>query len=116
MKCPKCKTINDDEYIFCVNCGSSIAVNPGIDAVPVTHKFTTPGGQGGDLPSVQTRYVPHPSVEMEIEKKPKRTWIYVTLGVLAVLILGGIAAVFLIKPNNKMPFHESKILNYLVFY
>jgi len=114
MQCPKCRTINDDEYIFCVNCGESIGETFAAETVPATQKFKIPGERVEDFPSVQTQYVPHPSFGMEVGKKPKRTWIFVTVGVLAVLVLGGFAAVYFLKP----PVQQGEVLpDYLgIFY
>lgn len=105
MICPQCKTPNDDEYIFCVNCGASIskAANPGGEppetlivpnAPVVVHR--------PDLPS-------QPTV-LHIES-PRRSKLPLILGVLAVLIaVGGVGGYLSLqylaaqrKPSNFLP-------------
>lgn len=123
MLCPTCRTINDNENIFCVNCGLTIVENPGvgISSPPNDQSPTVAfGEEGNDYPSVQTQFVQHPNLNRpapnfqqstpainttipqfntEIGSKRKKTWLFVMLGILGVLILGGIGIVLLIKPN-----------------
>jgi hypothetical protein len=40
MICPNCKTKNDDQYVFCVNCGANIT--PSEDVVPATVREVRP--------------------------------------------------------------------------
>jgi hypothetical protein len=55
MICPQCKTANDDEYVFCVNCGATI----GRAAAPVD-----------DVPA--TIAVPRPTVVVERPDQPSQ--------------------------------------------
>src|SRR5215470_13011737 len=48
MICPKCKTVNDAQYVFCVNCGATLRQNipyqdiEGESAVPPTVREVRP--------------------------------------------------------------------------
>ena len=122
MQCPSCKTINDNENIFCVNCGMTISENlgVGIGTLSNAQSFTPPDGQSNDFPSVQTQFIPHPNFNrstpnfqqsipnfnptiphynIEIEKKRKKTWLFVTVGILGVALLGGIATAFFVNSS-----------------
>lgn len=79
MQCPYCKTPNDDEFVFCVNCGRTIrsAPNGAVTAqynvdelsIPATDEFVKPEipyEQGGNSPSVLTQF----RKPVEIEPPP----------------------------------------------
>ncbi len=98
MICPQCKTPNDDDYIFCVNCGASIS---------------KAANHGGEPP--ETLIVPNPPVVvhrpdlpsqptvLRIES-PRRSRLPLILGVLAVLIaLGGVGGYLAYRALTNQP-------------
>lgn len=134
MQCPTCRTLNDNENTFCVSCGSTIVRNRDLATLtlPNTQIPGTVGGQGNSYPSVPTHFVQHPNVNRSepgfqqagseldptapqfnarIENKRGKTVVFVALGILGVLILGGVAigAFFFLKPGvqpgERLPEH-----------
>ncbi len=113
MKCPKCSTENDSEYIFCVNCGTPIASDRRTQPmIPATVEIPRSGSSAGGPPSVETVFAPG-SVRSEPrqdgtyttgkgEERPRRTGIYIALGVGAIVLLLaaiGVTAWFIGRPS-----------------
>ena len=107
MKCPKCSTVNDDEYVFCVNCGISFNEPQTIRSAPPPTE-TYPRHTGAEAGSTRApdaefeTFVKHPaSPESPITRCPddsrRRMW-PIVLGICLFLLAGaGLAAVLLIN-------------------
>ncbi len=134
MLCPICRTLNDNENTFCVNCGSTIVASSGLATLTLPNaQIPIPtGGDGRFYPSTPTHFVQHPNVNSsdpgfqqrrpvidptipqsanQVENKRSKTWLFVTLGILGIFILAGvgIGAFFFLKPSvqtgERLPEH-----------
>ncbi|MBC7898728.1 MAG: SH3 domain-containing protein [Saprospiraceae bacterium] len=113
MKCPQCGTINDDEYIFCVNCGKSIPGGSRSESTPETVRiFPRNPNITDDLSSVETEYIPArnfvPQTQSDIPLVPpakKSKFVLLTALALFLLLLAGgatIAVYFLTKKESRV--------------
>lgn len=114
MKCPKCSTVNDDEYVFCVNCGISFNGPQTVRSVPPpTEIFPLDFGQqaGSIRPreaefETSIKHPPHRESPITGFRgdagRSRRVW-PIVLGVCIFLLAGvGLAAVLLInRPTAK---------------
>lgn len=101
MNCPHCKTVNDDENTFCVNCGATISANPPIYAGTSLQVGDSPSIQtrfpanAGFSPAIQDRRQPAPAVGPLTGTQPpesRRSWLkplLLVFGVIFVLVLAG---------------------------
>jgi hypothetical protein len=107
MICPKCKTANDDQYVFCVNCGASLAQNvtfqdiEGESTVPPTVREVrpqvtryTPENSEPTVFRPNPGYQPQPThfVEPPRPKKGGSTAKIIVLLVLGVILIGVVGA------------------------
>ena len=107
MICTKCKTANDDQYVFCVNCGASLAQNvtfqdiEGESTVPPTVRDVrpqvtryTPENSEPTVSRPNTGYQPQPThfVEPPRPKKGGSIAKIIVLLVLGVILIGVVGA------------------------
>lgn len=117
MKCPYCGQQNDNDFIFCVNCGKSIA-NASTYETAVIPPAKTEANY--DYPSVQTAFVKPVDKSREpvdptlpsfsIESKKNRLPLYIGACLALLLVAGGaLAAYFLVNrptvPAEVLPDH-----------
>ena len=91
MICPQCRTLNDDDYIFCINCGLSIG------GPPETLKVSQPPVvvHRPDLPSQPTVLHIEPS---------RRSKLPIVFGIAAIfLLLAGIGGFIAFKSLTEQP-------------
>jgi hypothetical protein len=118
MKCPYCGQQNDNDFIFCVNCGKSIANAGSYDTV-----FVPPAGDETEYPSVQTAFArpvvkrrraddkPVLSFADVAEPKKNRLPLYIGASLIILMLVGGgaVAAYFLVNrpttPAEVLPGH-----------
>lgn len=63
MICPKCRTTNDDNYVFCVNCGASVTQAGNVEAETI---WRAPNSQNLMPPTVQPQnFTPPPTANAE---------------------------------------------------
>lgn len=100
MNCPSCHTQNDDENVYCVNCGTTISSNAGINAPPPPTVLypNLPDNQFTNAPSVETAFIPKPDFNPVIPNfvepvppKSNKTFLFVGFGLILILLVGGIA-------------------------
>ncbi len=106
MNCPKCNTVNDDQNVFCINCGLTISPNPMVNIPPPTQQYQNlPKTNYDTTPSVETAYIPQknfnpvisPLTEQTVKKSGSKL-IWMSLILILFLFAGGIAgAIYFIK-------------------
>ena len=106
MICPKCTTVNDDDNIFCINCGTTISANAAPDIPPPTVLYQgSPKQQSDSSHSIKTAYIPQTNNNPPVSgtggttaKKSGKKFIWIGL-ILGICLLIGIAggAIFLIQ-------------------
>lgn len=106
MNCPNCNTANDNENVFCVNCGTTISSNSAANIPPPTQQYQSLPNQNYDTsPSVETAYIPQPKfnpvipplAEQSVKKSSKKL-IWISLILVLFLFAGGVAgAIYFIK-------------------
>lgn len=113
MFCPNCKAANDDENIFCVNCGSTIAGSPSEKTIEMLGAFQTPQPSGLSEFSTETKVVDLGQHEVTpgLFNQPKQPspgaskagrskWSLITLGViLGIVVIGG-GLYLMMKPQE----------------
>lgn len=100
MKCPKCGTENNADYVFCVNCGTPIS-----DAGEATQIYTGATGvpDSGSVPTAvfpppretapNTQFYPQPEPSV---KKNRRVWPWLlAVGLIGLIVIAGGIGVFL---------------------
>ena len=106
MNCPNCNTLNDNENVFCVNCGTTISLNAATNIPPPTEQYQgLPNQQFDTSPSIETAYIPQPNFNPAIHypseqtvKKSSKKFVWIGLIVGLFLLAGGIAgAIYFIK-------------------
>lgn len=118
MKCPYCGQQNDNDFIFCVNCGRSIASDSTYDTSVIPPTINHPKY---DYPSVQTAFVPAdkarrddatlPSFAEVDGSKKNRLPLYIGASLILLMLVGGgaLAAYFLVNrsavPTEVLPDH-----------
>lgn len=97
MKCPKCGTENNADYVFCVNCGASITSD-------ATQSYPTPPfpPDSGSVPTaVYTHQAAAPNTQFYPQQEPavkkkRSVWPWLlALGVLGLIVVAGGIGVFL---------------------
>jgi hypothetical protein len=115
MKCPKCGTENNADYVFCVNCGTSITASHGgsgqsFPTTPYLHdnESVPTAVYPGRTPPPTTNFDPLPPVK----KRSIWPWL-LALGVLGLIVVAGGVGVFLfvmqkggsVGGNSTLPDH-----------
>lgn len=110
MNCPKCSALNDNENVFCVNCGTTISEHSAVDVPPPTVQYHGLPNQKFDTsPSIETAYIPQPNFNPTIPnvsepavKKSGKKFIWIGLIVVLFLLAGGTGgAIYFIKQQTK---------------
>ncbi len=106
MNCPNCKEPNDNEGVFCVNCGTNITSNSATNIPPPTQQYQSLPNQNFEtLPSIETAYVQQPNFYPAISnvgeqpvKKSSKKFVWIGLIVVLFLLVGSIGgAIYFIK-------------------
>ncbi|MGB7069939.1 MAG: SH3 domain-containing protein [Pyrinomonadaceae bacterium] len=105
MICPKCRASNEDDYVYCVNCGLSLSSRPdAIVQIPPAQRSVA-RDQTSVPESVATLVSPYPGPPANHTRntRSKTPWIIGAAFVLIVLIGGVIGVAFLIsKPIKRV--------------
>ena len=118
MNCPHCKAENDNDNVFCVSCGETIAPKKNLAATtlpsPTEYYHGNQPNQRDNAPeSVQTLYTAEPTYNspapnfnpaipfqptQNVERKSGK-FIWIGLGLLLLIIGGSVGGYFLLKPT-----------------
>lgn len=106
MNCPNCNTPNDNENVFCVNCGTVVSPNSAANIPPPTQQYQNlPHQNFQSLPSVETAYIQQPKFNPSMPytgeqtvKKSSKKFVWIGLIVALFLLAGVVAgAIYFIK-------------------
>jgi hypothetical protein len=91
MICPKCGNQNDDEYVFCVNCGSTVGGSPQTEAFPSVATVLGAQVRSEDPPPTIRAVVEQRPVQSSLPeaKKSSNTGLKLIIALLGLVILGG---------------------------
>ncbi len=98
MICPNCNTLNDNENVFCVNCGTTISLNSATNIPPPTEQYQSLPKQNFDTsPSIETACIPQPQFNPAISyvgepsvKKSSKKFVWIGLVIVLFLLAGGV--------------------------